>query len=196
MGRWVCIRFGLLLTRYALKMTLQDFVVLYVDDEPANLFAFRAAFRKHVKVLTAASMREGLMVLADHPVDLLITDQIMPEGTGLEFLQQTLQDFPDLQRALITAYGHLDLVRQALNEGKIHWYLEKPWDEVQLLGVMRNAYTVATDRDHRREQINRLARQLFQSRQRMQNLVAHLEATGDGEGMQIAQSILQLLERE
>ena len=177
-------------------MTLQDFVVLYVDDEPANLFAFRAAFRKHVKVLTAASMREGLMVLADNPVDLLITDQIMPEGTGLEFLQQTLQDFPDLQRALITAYGHLDLVRQALNEGKIHWYLEKPWDEVQLLGVMRNAYTVATDRDHRREQINRLARQLFQSRQRLHNLIAHLEATGDEEGMQIAQSILQLLERE
>ena len=177
-------------------MSLKDFVVLYVDDEPANLFAFRAAFRQHVTVLTAASMREGLMVLSDSPVDLLITDQIMPEGTGLEFLQRTLQEFPDLQRALITAYGHLDLVRQALNEGKIHWYLEKPWNEAQLLGVMRTAYTEATDRDHRREQINRLARQLFHSRQRLDGLIHHLAALGDDEGVTLARSIQQLLQPE
>lgn len=175
-------------------MTLQEFVVLYVDDEPANLFAFRAAFRKHVKVLTAASMNEGLMVLADQPVDLLITDQIMPEGSGLEFLQRTLRDFPDLQRILITAYGHLDLVRQALNDGKIHWYLEKPWDEDQLLGIIRQAFAEITDRDHRREQINALARQLFQSRQRVASLLEHLHLMGDQEGAVIAQSILQLMD--
>lgn len=177
-------------------MTLQDFVVLYVDDEPANLFAFRAAFRKHVKVLTAASMREGLTVLADAPVDVLITDQIMPQGTGLEFLQRTLQDFPDLQRILITAYGHLDLVRQALNEGKIHWYLEKPWNEEQLLGIIKCAYAEITDRDHRRDQINALSRQLVHSRQRVNNLLVHLEEAGDREGVLIAQSILRLMERE
>jgi YesN/AraC family two-component response regulator len=136
------------------------------------------------------------MVLSDSPVDLLITDQIMPEGTGLEFLQRTLQEFPDLQRALITAYGHLDLVRQALNEGKIHWYLEKPWNEEQLIGVMRAAYTEATDRDHRREQINRLARQLFHSRQRLNGLIDHLVAMGDDEGATLARSIQQLLQPE
>ena len=173
---------------------MQDFVVLYVDDEPANLFAFRAAFRKHVKVLTAASMNEGLMVLADQPVDLLITDQIMPQGTGLEFLQRTLEDFPDLQRILITAYGHLDLVRQALNDGKIHWYLEKPWDEAQLLNILRCAYSEITDRDHRRAQINDLARQLFQSRLRVARLLEHLHQSGDVEGAALARSILHLMD--
>jgi len=177
-------------------MSLQEFVVLYVDDEPSNLFAFRAAFRKHVTVLTAASMKEGLMVLDDHPVDLLITDQIMPQGTGLEFLQRTLEHYPDLQRALITAYWHLDLVKQALNEGKIHWYLEKPWNEDLLLGVIRSAYTDIAEREFRRNQINTLARQLFESRQRVVGLIAHLERLNDLEGVAIARSILALMESE
>jgi len=178
-----------------LEMSLNNFVVLYVDDEPSNLFAFRAAFRKHVTVLTAASMKEGLIVLDDQPVDLLITDQIMPEGTGLELLQRTLTEFPDLQRALITAYGHLELVKQALNDGKIHWYLEKPWNEQELLGVIRSAYTEITDRDYRREQINALTLQMFQSKQRVKGLLEHLEQMNDMEGASIARSILRLLEQ-
>ena len=106
--------------------------ILYVDDEENNLFSFKAAFRIKYKVLTALSGDEALEILANNDVQMIITDQRMPEMTGVEFLEKVLEEFPDPIRILLTGYADMGAVVDAVNKGKIFHYLTKPWDEEEL----------------------------------------------------------------
>lgn len=136
---------------------LQDFVVLYVDDEPANTAAFRAAFRRDGNILTANSVNESMEILKRESVDLLITDHRMPESTGLELLKRMADDFPDVNRVMVSAYADLDLVKTALNVGRVRWFLEKPWDPEEIRQIIRQTFREGIDRDMRRMQILALA---------------------------------------
>lgn len=136
---------------------LQDFVVLYVDDEPANTAAFRAAFRRDGNILTANSVNESMEILKRESVDLLITDHRMPESTGLELLMRMADDFPDVNRVMASAYADLDLVKTALNVGRVRWFLEKPWDPEEIRQIIRQTFREGIDRDMRRMQILALA---------------------------------------
>ena len=136
---------------------LQDFVVLYVDDEPANTAAFRAAFRRDGNILTANSVNESMEILKRESVDLLITDHRMPESTGLELLMRMADDFPDVIRVMVSAYADLDLVKTALNVGRVRWFLEKPWDPEEIRQIIRQTFREVIDRDMRRMQILALA---------------------------------------
>lgn len=136
---------------------LQDFVVLYVDDEPANTAAFRAAFRRDGNILTANSVNESMEILKRESVDLLITDHRMPESTGFELLMQMADDFPDVNRVMVSAYADLDLVKTALNVGRVRWFLEKPWDPEEIRQIIRQTFREVIDRDMRRMQILALA---------------------------------------
>ena len=136
---------------------LQDFVVLYVDDEPANTAAFRAAFRRDGNILTANSVNESMEILKRASVDLLITDHRMPESTGLELLRRMADDFPDVNRVMVSAYADLDLVKTALNVGRVRWFLEKPWDPEEIRQIIRQTFREGIDRDMRRMQILALA---------------------------------------
>ena len=136
---------------------LQDFVVLYVDDEPANTAAFRAAFRRDGNILTANSVNESMEILKRESVDLLITDHRMPESTGLELLKRMADDFPDVNRVMVSAYADLDLVKTALNVGRVRWFLEKPWDPEEIRQIIRQTFREVIDRDMRRMQILALA---------------------------------------
>jgi len=136
---------------------LQDFVVLYVDDEPANTAAFRAAFRRDGNILTANSVNESMEILKRESVDLLITDHRMPESTGFELLMQMADDFPDVNRVMVSAYADLDLVKTALNVGRVRWFLEKPWDPEEIRQIIRQTFREGIDRDMRRMQILALA---------------------------------------
>ncbi len=136
---------------------LQDFVVLYVDDEPANTAAFRAAFRRDGNILTANSVNESMETLKRESVDLLITDHRMPESTGLELLKRMADDFPDVNRVMVSAYADLDLVKTALNVGRVRWFLEKPWDPEEIRQIIRQTFREGIDRDMRRMQILALA---------------------------------------
>ena len=137
---------------------LHDFVVLYVDDEPANLAAFRAEFRRDGNILTANSVDESMDILQRESVDLLITDHRMPEATGLELLSRMADDFPDVDRVMVSAYADLDLVKTALNVGRVRWFLEKPWNPEEIRQIIRQTFREGIDRDMRRMQILELAR--------------------------------------
>ena len=69
-------------------MEKKDFTILYVDDEVHNLISFNATFRRDYKILTAQNGEEGLQVLNENEVHLVLSDQRMPEMTGVEFLQK------------------------------------------------------------------------------------------------------------
>lgn len=114
--------------------------ILYVDDEENNLFSFKATFRIKYNVLTALSGDEALKILEASRVHIIITDQRMPEMTGVEFLEKVLLKYPDPMRILLTGYADMGAVVDAVNKGKIFHYLAKPWNEEELDITIDRAY--------------------------------------------------------
>ena len=130
--------------------------VLYVDDELNNINSFRAAFRKDYNVFTALSGVGGLEILKQHIIHIIITDQRMPDMTGVEFLVEFLKEFPDPVRILLTGYTDINAVIDAVNKGHIYYYLNKPWDEQQLRIIIKNAYEIFRLREENRDLIEKL----------------------------------------
>lgn len=116
--------------------------ILYVDDEANNLIAFRATFRTKYKVFTALSGLEGLDVLSKNDIQIIITDQRMPNMTGVEFLEQVIEKYPLPIRILLTGYTDMSAIIDAVNKGSIFQYLNKPWDEEELEAVIEKAYEI------------------------------------------------------
>jgi signal transduction histidine kinase len=121
--------------------------VLYVDDDPRNLHAFRLGFKDRFRVITASSGKEGLEILGREPVAVLIADQRMPEMTGSELCGVAKQRFPDVIRMILTAYADISAVVEAINGGEVSRYFIKPWREEELADAIRagiDAYQLVT----------------------------------------------------
>lgn len=116
--------------------------VLYVDDEANNLLSFKAAFRRDFEIYIAESAQEGIRILASKHIDIIISDQRMPEMTGVEFLEFVKDRYPEPMRMLLTGYADLAAVIDAINRGQVYRYLTKPWDEHDLRLTMLQAYEV------------------------------------------------------
>ncbi|HEY1025066.1 MAG TPA: response regulator [Sphingobacteriaceae bacterium] len=116
--------------------------ILYVDDEENNLISFKATFRMKYTVHTALSGDEAMMIMEGKHVDVIITDQRMPNMTGVEFLEKVLEKYPDPMRILLTGYADMNAVVEAVNKGKIFHYLAKPWNEEELDMTITRAYQV------------------------------------------------------
>lgn len=112
--------------------------ILYVDDEANNLSSFRSFFRKEYDVYTAESAFEAFNIMKGVDMQILVTDQRMPQMTGVEFLEQTILTHPDSIRLLITGYSDIKTVIEAVNKGQINKYIEKPWDWDKLKLVLEN----------------------------------------------------------
>lgn len=106
---------------------MKKYCILYVDDEETNLRVFNSIFRRYYRVLTAASGEEGLELLRQEAVQLIITDQRMPRMTGLEFLGEAMNITPSAIRIVLTAYSDVETTIKGINEYGIYRYLVKPW---------------------------------------------------------------------
>lgn len=114
--------------------------VLFVDDEPNILASLRRLFRSSgYKVLTAESGPAGLLVLEQEPVDLVVSDMRMPDMDGARFLELVRQRWPDTVRLLLTGYSDIDSILAAINRGEIYRYITKPWDDNDIMLVVRHA---------------------------------------------------------
>lgn len=123
-------------------MAEKKITVLYVDDEENNLVSFKANFRIKYNVLIALSGDEAMKILETKPVEIIITDQRMPNMTGVEFLEKVLEKYPAPMRILLTGYADMNAVVEAVNKGKIFHYLSKPWNEEELDMTIKRAYEV------------------------------------------------------
>jgi signal transduction histidine kinase len=121
---------------------VKKFTILYVDDEESNLNIFRNTFRRDYNVLTASSAAIGLEILKIQNIDLILTDQRMPDMDGISFLKQTISQFPGLNRILITGYTDFDALKSAINEAKVFQYIQKPWREEQLRNIIDQALEI------------------------------------------------------
>ncbi len=113
--------------------------ILIVDDEAANLRALERLFRNDYNVLTAQSGDEALALLQQHDVALLITDQRMPEMTGIELLQKTVPLRPHMVRILLTGYTDVSTLIEAINCGHVYRYVTKPWSNDDLCVTVSRA---------------------------------------------------------
>jgi response regulator RpfG family c-di-GMP phosphodiesterase len=116
--------------------------IIYIDDEENNLVSFKATFRLKYNVHTAISGEAASEILDKHPIDIIITDQRMPNMTGVEFLESIIEKHPDPMRLLLTGYADMNAVIDAVNKGKIFHYLTKPWNEEELDMTIQRAYDV------------------------------------------------------
>ncbi|MCB9046534.1 MAG: response regulator [Chitinophagales bacterium] len=135
---------------------LDKIKVLYVDDEEHNLMSFKATFRIKYKVFTAISGEEAIKIMDSEAIDIIITDQRMPNMTGVEFLEKILEKHPDPMRILLTGYADLNAVIDAVNKGKIFHYLTKPWNEEELDMTIQRAYDIYKLRKDEKELTEKL----------------------------------------
>lgn len=125
--------------------------ILYVDDEIHNLNAFKASFRRIFNVFTAESAKEALPILEQNPMHIIITDQRMPQMTGVEFLESIISIYPDPIRILLTGYADIAAVIDAINKGQVYLYVTKPWQEDELRLYIEKAFEVFQLRKENKE---------------------------------------------
>lgn len=114
--------------------------LLCVDDEPNILSALRRLLRPHgYQVTIAGSGAEALTIMEEQPFDLVISDMRMPEMDGAQFLEQVRKRWPDTIRLLLTGYADVTSTVDAINKGEIYRYISKPWDDNELLLIVRQA---------------------------------------------------------
>ncbi|MBM3447865.1 MAG: response regulator [Bacteroidetes bacterium] len=113
--------------------------ILYLDDEEHNLIAFKALFRREFDVFTTTSPQEAVAYLNSNEVPVILSDQKMPELSGVEFFELTLADFPQAVRILVTGYADIEAVIDAINRGQVYRYVAKPWNENDLRVCILNA---------------------------------------------------------
>lgn len=116
--------------------------VLYIDDEVNNLHSFRAAFRHDYQVYTAGSTDEAVAHLQASPdIAVIISDQRMPNKTGVEFFEEIRGSHPTPVRMLITGYTDVEAVIDAINRGQIFRYIKKPWSEIDIRSAIEEGYS-------------------------------------------------------
>ncbi|OYZ11319.1 MAG: hybrid sensor histidine kinase/response regulator [Bdellovibrio sp. 28-41-41] len=115
--------------------------ILCVDDENDNLEALERIFRKKYNILKAISGKQALEIIQQQgdEISLILTDQRMPEMTGIEVLEKIIERHPEMIRILITGFTDLESVIQAINKGQIYQYITKPWDPVELSNTVDRA---------------------------------------------------------
>ncbi|WP_153557856.1 response regulator [Roseimaritima sediminicola] len=144
--------------------------ILYVDDEPQALKYFARLFGDRFEIATAESVDAALEYLREHGdrVSVVVTDQRMPEKSGVQLMEQIRYEFPNIARILLTAYSELELAIQSVNEGGAFRYLKKPLDENEMIGTLLRAqeyHGVLDERDRLlREKISVLHRLIVMDR--------------------------------
>ena len=145
-------------------------LILFVDDEATAVKYFQRAIDSLAPVITATSVEEGKRMLDEHAETLmvLVSDQRMPGGYGNELLQYARIKYPHMVRILTTAYSELEHTVEAVNQGQIHRYIQKPWEMAALKMELKQALELATLRkDHAlllREKLTVLQKQTISNR--------------------------------
>lgn len=120
-------------------MVEKKFTVLVVDDEEDNLSILQRTLRADYNVIQTKSPIEGLKILQEKQIDIIMSDHKMVEMDGVEFLKKSYELNPKCVRLLVTAYSDTKILIDAINYGKIYRYVKKPWDPTELLMIVDSA---------------------------------------------------------
>ena len=141
-----------------------DYAVLLVDDEAQILSALKRLLRKEpYRLFTATSGEEGLEILAHNPIQMVISDQRMPQMSGTEFLQKAKELCPDTIRVMLSGYAEPEAILGSINQGEVFRFLAKPWNDDDLKTTVRQCldhYAIVQENRRLTEQSARQVEQL------------------------------------
>jgi response regulator RpfG family c-di-GMP phosphodiesterase len=113
--------------------------LLVVDDEPDVCDSIHDLLRREFRVLKATTAEEGIRLMAENEVHVILTDQRMPQVTGVELLSRVRARHPSAVRMLFTGYADLESIIAAINQGHVFQFLKKPWRPQDLQDAVREA---------------------------------------------------------
>ncbi len=144
--------------------------LLVIDDEPDVCDSVHDLLRREFHVLKARSADEGLKLMHEHEIHIIMTDQRMPKVTGVELLTKVFRGHPQAVRMLFTGYADLESIIQAINQGHIFKFLKKPWQPDELEHAVREAAAEYDRLVEQAEAMERLSQELVALRDRVANL--------------------------
>lgn len=131
--------------------------VLFVDDEPHILSSLRRLMRKEGwQILTASSGLKGLEMLQNHHVDLVVSDMVMAEMDGADFLHLVKEKHPETTRIILTGYPKSSAVTRAFAEADIFQIISKPWNDEELKEIIRNALQQSESQEEESPELHQL----------------------------------------
>jgi class 3 adenylate cyclase/FixJ family two-component response regulator len=128
--------------------------ILYLDDEEGNLTSFVAAFRRHYNIFTTTSAAAALEILRNNEIDLIITDQRMPEMTGVQFLEKIIPLYPNSVRMILSGFSDIEAIIAAINSGAVLRYITKPWDENELKQIIDTGIKIHNLEENQRQLVS------------------------------------------
>ena len=150
----------------------RDHTVLFVDDEVNILRALQRLLRNDsMNVLCASRASEALDLLARHPTQVVVTDQRMPEMSGVDFLSAVRESHPDIVRMMLTGYTEINVAVDAINRGEIYRLITKPWNDDELRATIRQAF----DHSDLKSEIRRLNQVTREQNFKLQDMNRNLE---------------------
>ncbi len=115
-------------------------IILIVDDDKMILKSISRILRNEdYQILTAQSGQEGLAILKDYEVNLVVSDQQMPGMDGLEFLKRAKKEYPQILAIMLTGHAEVEIAMNAINEAGVYKFILKPWDDNGLKVTIRRA---------------------------------------------------------
>lgn len=113
--------------------------VLIIDDERPLLEVYAAALSNRFDVSTATSVKEAEVLLRQKKFKVVVSDHLMPGGNGMGFLVRVREEYPEMQRVLVTAYMKPEMLLRSVNEAALFRYLLKPISLAELTKVVEEA---------------------------------------------------------
>ena len=144
--------------------------LLVVDDENDVCDSVHDLLRREFRVLRARSAAEGMKLMQENEVHIIMTDQRMPQITGVEFLSKVRLGHPQAIRMLFTGYADVDAIIAAINQGHIYKFLRKPWQPEELETAVVEAAVEFDRLVELAEESTRRGTELDQLRQRIRAL--------------------------
>ena len=126
--------------------------ILYVDDEESNLRVFDSVFSRYYNVYTANNGTTAIEMLHEFDIHMIITDQKMPEMTGTDLLEQTLEDFPDIIRIILTGFADIQAIIKAINKCSIYKYITKPYENAEIKEIIDKGLEIYNMRQKKYQQ--------------------------------------------
>lgn len=173
--------------------TMERPVVLYVDDEAGNLTAFNAAFRRDFEVRLAQGAHEAMEALNQERIDVMITDQRMPSMTGIQLVRKTKESHPEVVKMILTGFADHDVVLEALNEGLVYRFFEKPWIPSAIVQEVQGAHALLLGFRKRKAKLMEMRDNLQRGVDSVDELLGHLSVQKDDLGLGLAQELKDIL---
>jgi response regulator RpfG family c-di-GMP phosphodiesterase len=166
-----------------------EHTVLFVDDEVNILKALQRLLRtEDMNVLCASRAAEALELLEKHPTQVVVTDQRMPEMSGVDLLAQVRERQPDIVRMMLTGYTEMKVAVDAINRGEIYRLITKPWNDDELRATLRQAF----DHADLKAEIKRLNQVTREQNFKLQDMNRNLEGKVRDRTKQLAEKHQQL----